>query len=97
MTAVEPKMHVQYPVRYKTVRVNDQDIFRLVAPDYPGYGQTACRITKRFYTASAIRSATGSRSSTWKGSMRWSCRMATRTKRGSSNSGTGSGADDDLP
>ncbi len=39
MTAVEPKMHVQYPVRYKTVRVNDQDIFRLVAPDYPGCGQ----------------------------------------------------------
>jgi pimeloyl-ACP methyl ester carboxylesterase len=39
MTAVEAKMHAQCPVRYKTVRVNNQDKFRLVAPDDPGYGQ----------------------------------------------------------
>ena len=41
MTAVEPKIHAQYPVRYKTVRVNNQDNFRLVAPDYPGYSQSS--------------------------------------------------------
>ena len=39
MTEVEAKMHAQCPVRYKTVRVNNQDNFRLVAPDYPGSGQ----------------------------------------------------------
>jgi len=41
MTEVEVKMHAQCPVRYKTVRVNNQDNFRLVAPDDPGYGQSS--------------------------------------------------------
>ena len=41
MTEVEAKMHAQCPVRYKTVRVNNQDNFRLVAPDYPGYSQSS--------------------------------------------------------
>jgi pimeloyl-ACP methyl ester carboxylesterase len=77
MTAVENPTRTQYPVHYKTVRVNDLDIFyreagpegapvilllhgfptssnmfrnliprlagsfRLVAPDYPGYGQSS--------------------------------------------------------
>jgi pimeloyl-ACP methyl ester carboxylesterase len=84
MTAAEPKMHAQYPVHYKTVRVNNQDIFyreagdegapailllhgfptssnmfrnliprlassfRLVAPDYPGYGQSSMPDYKAF-------------------------------------------------
>ena len=41
MTEVEAKMHAQCPVRYKTVRVNNQDNFRLVAPDYRRYGQSS--------------------------------------------------------
>ncbi len=77
MTAVAPYTSTQFPVRYKTVRVDNQDIFyreagpqdapvilllhgfptssnmfrnliprlagtfRLVAPDYPGYGQSS--------------------------------------------------------
>jgi pimeloyl-ACP methyl ester carboxylesterase len=84
MTAVEPKLHAHYPVRYKTVRVSNQDIFyreagdegapvilllhgfptssnmfrnliprlaasfRLVAPDYPGYGQSSMPDYKAF-------------------------------------------------
>ena len=84
MTAAEPKMHTHYPVRYKTVRVSNQDIFyreagdegapvilllhgfptssnmfrnliprlaasfRLVAPDYPGYGQSSMPDYKAF-------------------------------------------------
>jgi pimeloyl-ACP methyl ester carboxylesterase len=82
MTAVEPKMHAQYPVLYKTLRVNDLDIFyreagahgapvirhgfpsssnmfrsliprlagsfRLVDPNYPGYGQSRMPEYKAF-------------------------------------------------
>jgi len=84
MTAVETKISTQYPVHYKTVRIDNQDIFyreagpqnapvilllhgfptssnmfrnliprlagafRLVAPDYPGYGQSSMPDHKSF-------------------------------------------------
>jgi pimeloyl-ACP methyl ester carboxylesterase len=84
MTAVETKVSTQYPVRYKTIRIDNQDIFyreagpqnapvilllhgfptssnmfrnliprlagafRLVAPDYPGYGQSSMPDHKSF-------------------------------------------------
>ena len=84
MTAVQTKLHTEYPVHYKTARINDQDIFyreagpqsapvilllhgfptsshmfrnliprlagnfRLIAPDYPGYGQSSMPDHKSF-------------------------------------------------
>jgi len=84
MTAVEAKSSTQYPVHYKTARVNNQDIFyreagpqdapvvlllhgfptssnmfrnliprlsgsfHLIAPDYPGYGQSSMPDHKSF-------------------------------------------------
>jgi pimeloyl-ACP methyl ester carboxylesterase len=84
MTAVETKISTQHPVHYKTVRIENQDIFyreagpqnapvilllhgfptssnmfrnliprlagafRLVAPDYPGYGQSSMPDHKSF-------------------------------------------------
>ena len=84
MTAVETQKSTQHPVHYKTVRVNNQDIFyreagpqdapvilllhgfptssnmfrnliprlpgsfRLIAPDYPGYGQSSMPDHKSF-------------------------------------------------
>jgi pimeloyl-ACP methyl ester carboxylesterase len=84
MTAVETKISTQHPVHYKTVRIDNQDIFyreagpqnapvilllhgfptssnmfrnliprlsgafRLVAPDYPGYGQSSMPDHKSF-------------------------------------------------
>ena len=84
MIAVETSMRAQHPVHYKTVRVNNQDIFyreagpqdapvilllhgfptssnmfrnliprlagsfRLIAPDYPGYGQSSMPDHKSF-------------------------------------------------
>ena len=84
MTAVQTKLHAEYPVHYKTARINDQDIFyreagpqsapvilllhgfptsshmfrnliprlagnfRVIAPDYPGYGQSSMPDHKEF-------------------------------------------------
>ena len=84
MTATETQRNAQYPVHYRTVRVNDQDIFyreagsqsapvilllhgfptssnmfrnliprlagsfRVIAPDYPGYGQSSMPDHKSF-------------------------------------------------